>query len=69
MILNNKGFSNILVISLVLVLLVVGGYFGFSYFKKPEVSNSTSENTETQPENENLKYLIYYAKSFDYNDK
>jgi hypothetical protein len=54
---NNKGFSNILVISLVLILMGVGGYFGFSYFKKPEVSKSTSENTETQPENENLKYF------------
>jgi hypothetical protein len=33
--LNNKGFSNILVISIVLVLIGIGGYFGYSYLQKP----------------------------------
>ena len=33
---SNKGFSNILVISFVLILLVVGGYFGFKYFQSTD---------------------------------
>ena len=60
--LNNKEFSNILLISLILVLVGVGGYFGYSYYKKPQISKTTSQSTPTQPaptkpENENLKYL------------
>jgi hypothetical protein len=33
--LNNKGFSNILIIFITLILLGVSGYFVFNYFKKP----------------------------------
>jgi len=33
---NNHGFSNILVISIGLVLLGVGGYFGFKYFQNTD---------------------------------
>ncbi len=47
--LNNKGFSNILVISIVLVLLAVGGYFGYMYTKKSPAP-ILNELTETQPQ-------------------
>ena len=33
---NNHGFSNILVISIALVLLGIGGYFGFKYFQNTD---------------------------------
>ena len=33
--LNNKGFSNILIIFITLIVLGVLGYFVFNYFKKP----------------------------------
>jgi hypothetical protein len=65
--LNNKGFSNILVISLVVILLGVGGYFGYTYINKPNPPKINSQNVtpQTQPvqpvapktENDNLKYL------------
>jgi len=43
---NNHGFSNILVISILLILLFVGGYFGYSYLSKPNNTNRIqSENT------------------------
>ena len=47
--LNNKGFSNILVISIVLVLLGVGGYFGYMYIKKSPAPIK-NELTTTLPE-------------------
>jgi len=46
---NNKGFSNILVISIVLVLLGVGGYFGYMYIKKSSAP-ILNEPTESQPQ-------------------
>ena len=48
--LNNKGFSNFLIIFLVLVLLGVGGYFGYSYYKssKEDIGNKIiSQNNLT----------------------
>jgi hypothetical protein len=46
--LNNKGFSNILVISIILVLLGVGGYFGYSYLNKPKAVTITKLNQNKQ---------------------
>jgi len=58
---NNQGFSNILVISLVLFLLGVGGYFGYSYYKNPvEQSQNKIEKNESQ-ENTS-KVSIYLDK-------
>ena len=64
---NNHGFSNTLVISIALVLIGVGGYFGFRYFQNTETAKSVAQNTDNKPtqyqpaqlqkENENLKYL------------
>jgi hypothetical protein len=49
--LNNKGFSNILVISIFLVLLGVGGYFGYMYTKKSPapIKNEPTMTTQPQP--------------------
>lgn len=43
---TNHGFSNILVISITLFLLGVGGYFGFNYFQNPEITKSVPQNTD-----------------------
>lgn len=47
---NNKGISNILVISIVLVLLGVGGYFGYTYTKKSQAPiNNEPTTTQSLP--------------------
>ena len=46
---NNHGFSNILVTSIALVLLGVGGYFGYNYFQNPETTKSIAQNTDNKP--------------------
>jgi hypothetical protein len=46
---NNKGFSNILIISIALILLGVGGYFGYMYTKKSQAP-IVNELTTSQPE-------------------
>ena len=45
---NNHGFSNILVISIALLLIGVGGYFGFKYFQNPETTKSIAQNTDNK---------------------
>ena len=42
---NNNGLSNILVISISIFILAIGGYFGYRYFRKPshEIQNNTNE--------------------------
>jgi hypothetical protein len=52
--LNNKGFSNILVISIVLVLLGVGGYFTYNYLQK---LNEAKENQAIPANEESLQNI------------
>jgi hypothetical protein len=56
---NNKGFSNILLISIILILLVAGGYFGYNYLYYPSNTAliSSQENTSVtqQIKNEDSK--------------
>jgi len=52
--LNNKGFSNILVISLVLVLLGVGGYFGYSYYLSLKPSKIVEEKKIVENKQETI---------------
>jgi len=43
---NNNGFSNILVISLILVLLGIGGYFASVYILAPTTKNVQTESNQ-----------------------
>jgi hypothetical protein len=58
---NNKGISNILVISIVLVLLGIAGYFAYPYLYKR--NTPTSISTPSQPIEEmvslNEEYQLY----------
>jgi len=42
---NNHGFSNILIIILVLGVVLAGGYFGYTYLNKNEPQKQTTEKT------------------------
>jgi len=44
--LNNKGFSNILIISILLILLGVGSYLGFNYYYNNSKNTSTKKPLE-----------------------
>ena len=58
---NNKGFSNILVISIVLVLLCVGGYFSYPYLSTRNTPTSTPTPNQPIEEMVNLdeEYQLY----------
>jgi len=56
---NNHGFSNILVISIAIVLLGVGGYFGYSYYKKPiEQSQNKLEKNDSRGNTSTVSFYL-----------
>lgn len=45
---NNHGFSNILIVLFVVVVIVAGGYFGYNYYKNSQ-SPSLTQTTKQEP--------------------
>jgi len=53
----NKGFSNILIISILLILLVVGGYFGYNYFTKATENRLTKSQANIQDKTATISFV------------
>jgi hypothetical protein len=55
---NNHGFSNILVISIALVLIGVGGYFGLNYYNNLKITSVKTPVEEKYTEFSFVKFKI-----------
>ena len=55
---NNQGFSNILVISIAIVLLIVGGYFGLNYYNNLKITSVKTPVEEKYTEFSFVKFKI-----------